>query len=289
MATESLKPLDTLLADDNSWDDTPFIEPLKNKGIGKQPENWGHQEPEELQQPKKRAQAIKMARLPTGIDMLDRKLNGGLPPGALVYFSASPDSSPELFLFELTAPRKTFYITTYKNPQFIIRDMDRLEFDTSNISFIDLHEGFYEKLLPDLSNKQVASKKLVQYLDEWLDSIIESGENDFTIIFDSFSFLLELGLDEEVLKRLLDKIYDIINNHNSVCYLMVINGVSNTSIGNRIQYWCDVILQIDLEHRGDKIVNKLIMPKIRDMPPMTDYINFKITDRVIIDTSRDIV
>jgi KaiC/GvpD/RAD55 family RecA-like ATPase len=288
MVGESPRTLDTLLADDDPWDAVPLIGPLKDKGIGKQPENKGHQEPEELQQSKARAQPIKTDRLPTGIDMLDKNLNGGLPSGAMVYFSSSPDSSPELFLFEFTIPRKTFYVTTYKNPQFIIRDMERLEFDTSNIVFIDLHEGFYEKLLPDLSNKQVASKKLVQYLDEWLDSIIESDENNFTIIFDSFSFLLEMGLEEEVLKRLMDKIYDIINNYNSICYLLVINGVSNKSIDNRIQYWCDVILEIDLERKGDKIINKLILPKIRNMPPLTDYIKFRITDRITIDTSRDI-
>ncbi|PSP59844.1 transcriptional regulator, partial [Halobacteriales archaeon QH_7_66_37] len=40
-------------------------------------------------------------RLRTGIDVLDRKLGGGLPAGSMVTLSASPRSQAELFLYEL--------------------------------------------------------------------------------------------------------------------------------------------------------------------------------------------
>ena len=42
-------------------------------------------------------------RLKTGIDVLDRKLNGGLPAGCIVALTASPSSQAELLLYELTA------------------------------------------------------------------------------------------------------------------------------------------------------------------------------------------
>lgn len=195
---------------------------------------------------------------------------------------------PEVFLFELTTPRKTFYITTHKNPRYLKRNMRELDFKSPGIEFIDLHTEYYHKILRDNPDQQWASKKLIQFLNDWLDSLKNTEEKNFTIIFDSFSFLMELGIESDVLKPLLDKIYDIINDSNSICYLMMIKGVHNESEENRIQYWCDVIFDIDLERKGDKIINKLTLPKIRGMNPITDYIKFKVTDRITIDTSRDI-
>ena len=48
-------------------------------------------------------------RLRTGIDVLDRKLDGGLPAGSIVVLNATPASQAELFLYELTATRGTLY------------------------------------------------------------------------------------------------------------------------------------------------------------------------------------
>jgi len=227
-------------------------------------------------------------RLPTGVDILDRNLNGGLPCGALVYFSANPKSVPEVFLYELSIPRKTYYITTHKNPKYIKRNMKELDFESPGMEFINLHEEYYHKILPAAADRPAAAKKLTQFVNEWLDSLKRNKEDNFTIIFDNFSFLIDLGIETDSLKHILDNVYDIISEGNSICYLMMVKGMHHESVENHIQYWCDVIFDIDLERKGDKIVNKLTLPKIRGMNPITDYIKFRVTDRITIDTSRDI-
>lgn len=230
-----------------------------------------------------------VGRLPTGVDILDRSLQGGLPKGSLVYFSANPKSMPEVFLFELTTPRKTYYITTHKNPRYIRSHMRELDFETTRIEFFDLHAEYYHRILRETPDPGQASTRLVRYLNDWLDVLKKRNEKNFTIIFDSFSFLVALGIGNNGIKPILDKIYDIINDGDSICYLMMVKGVHDESTENRLQYWCDVIFDVDLERKGDKIINKLTLPKIRGMSPVTEYIKFKVTDRIAIDTSRDIV
>ncbi len=227
-------------------------------------------------------------RLPTGIDLLDRNLNGGLPNGALVYFSANPKSMPEVFLYQLTAPRKTYYITTHKNPRYIMRNMEELDFDMESIEFVDLHQEYYRNILSAEPDRKAAINLLIQSIMGWLEDLHAKDETNFTIIFDSFSFLVDLGVEKESMKHMLDLIYDIINDRGSICYLMMVKGMHHESMENHLQYWCDVIFDIDMERKGDKIINKLTLPKIRGMTPITEYINFKVTDRITIDTSRDI-
>lgn len=232
---------------------------------------------------------VQKLRLRTGVEILDRNLSGGLPYGALVYFSANPKSMPEVFLLELATPRKTYYITTHSSPRYILRHIKELDLEVHDIEFIDLHTEYYKNILPAEPDKCKAAKKLVEFLNDWLGRLEKNHEKDFTIIFDSFSFLVDQDIEADELKSMLDRIYDIINDGNSICYLMMIKGMHHESVENRIQYWCDVIFDIDLERKGDKIVNKLTLPKIRGMSPVTDYIKFKVTDRITIDTSRDIV
>ena len=50
-------------------------------------------------------------RLRTGIEVLDRKLDGGIPAGSIVALTADPASQAELFLYELTATRGTLYLS----------------------------------------------------------------------------------------------------------------------------------------------------------------------------------
>lgn len=244
--------------------------------------------PEKLQEVDVQYSSTPKTKLATGIDILDRNLNGGIPLGSLVYFSAYPMSMPDVFMYELSTPRKTYYFTTDKDPRHIVRNMVELDFEHSNVEFIDVHDYYYNKLLSSEKDKQIAASKTIQYMNEYLDMIKYNGEKNITIILDSFSFLLDISSDMDTLKRLLDKIYDIVDTNESVCYLMIVKGAHAEPVESRIQNWCDVIFDIDLERKGDKIVNKLTLPKIRGMAPLVEYIKFKVTDRITIDTSRDI-
>ncbi len=227
-------------------------------------------------------------RLPTGLSILDRTLNGGIPKGSLVYFSAEPVTQPEIFLFEFTLPRKTFYFTTDKSEENIKRHMAELNISSDNIEFFDIRKEYYDNIYVTSTEHGEGERRLYELIDSKLDYIYSSGESNYTIIFDHFSFLLDMNIDVHALKNLLHKVYEMDKERESTCILFLLKGVHDRRTETIFQNVCDVIFDVDVEKKGDKMACKLSIPKIRGMAPIIDYIRFKVADRVYIDTSRDI-
>jgi KaiC/GvpD/RAD55 family RecA-like ATPase len=227
-------------------------------------------------------------RLPTGLSILDRTLNGGFPKGSLVYFSAEPITQPEIFLFEFTLPRKTFYFTTDKSEDNLKRHMSELNLSYENIEFFDIRQEYYDNIYVTSTEHGEGERRLYELIDSKLDYIYSTGESNYTIVFDHFSFLIDMNIDVHALKNLLHKIYEMDKERESTCILFVLKGVHDRRVETIFQNVCDVIFDVDVEKKGDKMSSKLSIPRIRGMPPLIEYIRFKVADRVYIDTSRDI-
>jgi KaiC/GvpD/RAD55 family RecA-like ATPase len=227
-------------------------------------------------------------RLPTGLSILDRTLNGGIPKGSLVYFSADPITQPEIFLFEFTLPRKTFYFTTDRSEDNVKRHMSELNFNYENIEFIDIRQEYYDNIYVTSTEHGEGERRLYELIDSKLDYIYSTGESNYTIIFDHFSFLIDMNIDVHALKNMLHKIHEMNKERESTCILLVLKGVHDRRLETIFQNVCDVILDVDVEKKGDKMASKLSIPKIRGMTPIIEYIRFKVAECVYIDTSRDI-
>jgi KaiC/GvpD/RAD55 family RecA-like ATPase len=235
-----------------------------------------------------KGEPVSSNRLKTGLDILDRTLNGGIPKGSMVYFSAEPVTQPEIFLFEFTLPRKTFYFTTDKSADNVRLHMSELNFSTEQIEFVDIRKEYYDDIYVTSSEHGEGERRLYELIDSRLDYIYSTGESDYTIIFDNFSFLVDMNIDVHALKNLLHKIYEMNKERESTCILFVLKGVHDRRLETIFQNFCDVIFDVEVEKKGDKMGFKLSIPKIRGTSPVTDYIRFKVADRVYIDTSRDI-
>ena len=70
--------------------------------------------------------------LRTGIDVLDRRLGGGLAPGSVAALTAEPASQSEQLLYEATAPRGTLYLSTERSAANVQRGLETTSVETGN-------------------------------------------------------------------------------------------------------------------------------------------------------------
>src|SRR6056297_1323957 len=71
-------------------------------------------------------------RLRTGIDVLDRKLDGGIPAGSIVALTAQPASQAELFLYELTATRGTLWLSLDRTAESVVASIEQTPANTGD-------------------------------------------------------------------------------------------------------------------------------------------------------------
>ncbi|MBC7085863.1 MAG: recombinase RecA [Methanomethylovorans sp.] len=230
--------------------------------------------------------------LSTGISVLDRNIGGGLPGGSMIYVLADAAGMAEIFLYQFTQSRKTYYFTTSRRPKYVLKDILSLNFDIKNIIFIDVYSEYYltpsGEMIDNIGN-EYADTKLLEFVEYNLKNIRnDDRRGDINIIFDNFSFIMNLNVNQVRIKRTMNLIYEVSKETSALTYLFGLKGSHPEHIENYILNSADVIFDISFDRGADKIVNKLSIPKIRGMLPTTEIIKFKICDGVQIDTSRDI-
>ncbi|WP_135604454.1 ATPase domain-containing protein [Methanococcoides sp. NM1] len=230
--------------------------------------------------------------VPTGIYVLDRTLGGGLPLNSMVYFSADPRSMSEVFFYEFTQSRKTYYFTTGRRPKYVRSDIMNQNLDPSNVIFVDIYSEYYFTSMGDmvdhLGNGHIDSK-IIEYAEYNLRTILNDSQGEeINIIFDNFSFFMNLNVNPGLLKRLINLLYETTKEANSITFLYSLKGSHDERAENEILNASDVIFDVDVERHPDKILSKLSIPKIRGMAPKTDVIKFNVSEGINIDTSKDI-
>ncbi len=237
------------------------------------------------------AEAAKQVNRGTGISILDRTLGGGLPSGSVVYIHADAKSMAEVFLYQFTQARKTYYFSNERRPAHVLRDIQNFGFKTDGITFVDIYSEYYitphGEMVDNIGNEFVDAK-IVEFTEYNLKKITSGDTKDINIIFDSFSFYLNLNVNPGIIKRLVNIVYELTKDLNCVTFLYGLKDTHEKGLENEILKSCDAIFDVELDKNLDKISNRLSIPKIRGRVPATEMIKFKVQDGVQIDTSKDI-
>jgi KaiC/GvpD/RAD55 family RecA-like ATPase len=203
-------------------------------------------------------------RLPTGITVLDRQLDGGIPAGSIVLLRAHPASQSELFLYELTAARGTLYLTTVRTEQGVQDALSKCDATVGNPTVRDVSgdaplDGA-NRLVHDLPE---SSNLVIDVIDE-----------------------LERQ-DRARFRTFLNNLQTHIVNTGGVAVLHALKGTrpDNRALSEHV---ADVVFDLNTELEGSEVANTLAVPKFRGGAALQETIKLKLATEVDIDTSRDI-
>ncbi|WP_332899410.1 MULTISPECIES: RAD55 family ATPase [unclassified Haladaptatus] len=204
-------------------------------------------------------------RLPTGIDVLDRKLGGGIPAGSIVALTAPPASQAELFLYELTAGRRTLYLTLDRTEQSVADSI--------------------------VASSARTGKPTIRYVsgDAPLDraaQMVKSLPEESNLIIDPINILEEQEAPRY--RNFLNELQNHIYNTGGLAVVHGLEGRNVPALRDTTEHMVDVIFQLETKVQGDQIVNKLAVPKFRGGAALPETIKLQLSERVAIDTSRDI-
>lgn len=203
--------------------------------------------------------------LSTGIEVLDRKLGGGIPPGRIIALTAKPASQSELFLYEMAAVRDTVYLTTERTISDVETSLSDNDIDLSAITIHSLH-----------------SDDSVSDAYEVLD---ELGEESMLII-DPVDPLEVRAADEY--RTFLNAVKTRLRDTESLGLIHCLDGGTDADQRSRTEYLADVIFELRTRHRGGSTENSLFVPKFRGGAARTEAIALDLSTNVTIDVSRKI-
>ncbi|WP_254822664.1 RAD55 family ATPase [Haloglomus halophilum] len=204
-------------------------------------------------------------RLRTGIEVLDRKLDGGIPAGSIVALTADPASQAELFLYELTATRGTLYISLDRTGDAVTDSIANSPTATGSPTVRDVAGE------APLDN----AAKLVSALPESSNLIVDPLN------------ILE-NQEPARFRNFMNELQNHIYNTGSLALLHCLDGHYVPELRDTTLHMSDIVFDLKTIESGDDIENRLAVPKFRGGRALNDIIKLELSEEVAIDTSRDI-
>ena len=83
----------------------------------------------------------------TGIDKLDKLLEGGIPKGFTTLILGSPGSSIEILSKQLATTGNVLYFTTEETKDEVVGTMSRFGWESENVDFVDIASKYSQTIL----------------------------------------------------------------------------------------------------------------------------------------------
>jgi KaiC/GvpD/RAD55 family RecA-like ATPase len=229
--------------------------------------------------------------LSTGVDGLDRRLNGGLQAGSLLAIVTPPAAQSNALIHELMQERPTRYVTTMRSLAAIERELE-LAFNggvsatVEEVSdTISLDNDALKRLTGDRTyTAEVGNGNTV--LDDVYEQI-QQIDGNANLVIDAAN-PLERSDRRNAYQGLLNELKETVLEEDSLGVLHCITLEDVPSLRETTLTTADVVWELDIGSVGRSVEFQMQIPKNRTGTAVLDDITLKIGHDVQIDDSRNI-
>lgn len=225
----------------------------------------------------------------TGMEVLDRRLDGGLQPGSVVALVAGPAMQSEALLQEIVKMRPTLYMTTVREPESIESDLARLDTDEVVVKHAGNRQTLDNEALTKLTGSRSAASVLPRD-DTLLDDVlgfVEKCDQQANVILDQMNPLEETD-DKQAYRDTLTKLKSRMRATGSLGVMHCITLEDVPPFRDVTLSIADVVVELDLVSTSNKSEYQIRIPKNRAGRPMLDETSLVIDSEVWLDDSRNI-
>ena len=235
----------------------------------------------------------------TGIEKLDRLLEGGIPEGFTVLVLGTPGSSTEILVKQIASADKSIYITTDETEDEVTNTMKRFKWNVPKIDFIDISERYYKNVLKGEQKRvsvyeqrsKLKLKELIQMGSQGMPSTAKGDEDYLAIlsnklkespekkifIINSLDFFLSQYGQEDVLKTIYAGKVSNLKNKGAL-FIVMTKGIHGDLFERKMEGLADCVLELDVIQKGSSFERFLSVKKMRNYAKKIGIARYVIDD-----------
>jgi KaiC/GvpD/RAD55 family RecA-like ATPase len=220
----------------------------------------------------------------TGIEKLDKLLEGGAPKGFLILILGTPGSSVEILCKQLATTGNVLYFTTEETEDEILSTISRFGWDKSNIKIVDIASEYSKAVLSGEEKRisvyeqrsKIKLKELIEIGSSGMPPT-QKGAEDFLavlsnkvksaiyekIIINSLDFFLSQYRPEEVIRTIhAAKISNLENK--GVLFIIMTRGIHGDIFERKMEGIADCVLELEVLQKGSAFERFLAVKKMKN-------------------------
>jgi len=220
----------------------------------------------------------------TGIEKLDKLLEGGTPRGYAILILGTPGSSIEILSKQLATTGKTLYFTTEETEEEILQTIERFGWKKQDIEIVDIATEYSKKIMSGEQKRvsiyeqrsKVKLKELIELGSSGMPELARGGEDFLAIlsnkikssksekiIVNSLDFFLNQYSQDEVIRTIqAAKICTLQNK--GVLFMIMTRGIHGDIFERKMEGLVDCVLELEVLQKGSTFERFLAVKKMKN-------------------------